>query len=96
MILHVSRMRRNVNRNVYNPPGKCKRYSVIAMFYLTLFVYYNTLPDLVPIQVKKALGPRLRVPNSFLCSSLAFDLRQTNFNKDEYLLFMLWHNNTYT
>ena len=27
MILHISLMRRNVNRNVYNA-GKCKRYSL--------------------------------------------------------------------
>ena len=30
MILHLLRMRRNVNRNVYNA-GKCKRYNVTAV-----------------------------------------------------------------
>ncbi|KAK2184305.1 hypothetical protein NP493_272g03053 [Ridgeia piscesae] len=32
MILHLSRMRRNVNRNVYNA-GKCKRYTGMMIIY---------------------------------------------------------------
>ena len=39
MILHISHMRRNVNRNVYNA-GKCKRYTV-SFLALTLFLWFN-------------------------------------------------------